>query len=135
VSFCRAAVALILGSCVLAIAFSVAMTMDVASIKLVAEDNELQPLNSSSTTKKMLRNYELIRKGANAFLFREYYYMGMFVIGFSLILVVVLGELRTPSGKRTTGERAVFSLRPRSGRSLCSVNPLPLFALPSSRTR
>eukprot|EP00466_Bigelowiella_natans_P000779 jgi/Bigna1/57782/fgenesh1_pm.29_\ len=39
----------------------------------------------------LIRNYELIKNGANSFLFREYQYMAVFIVGFAALLVVVLG--------------------------------------------
>mmetsp|Transcript_25935 Transcript_25935/g.62469 ORF Transcript_25935/g.62469 Transcript_25935/m.62469 type:complete len:796 (-) Transcript_25935:291-2678(-) len=88
------AIATILGSVALAAIFSVVYTSEVASISLdsFGGDEEMKPMQDKPEVTALLkRNYNLIKNGANAFLLREYYYMGVFVVGFAALLVVVLG--------------------------------------------
>lgn len=93
-----AAIVLILGSCAVAGVFAVVYTNEVASIKLESPSSKsgvemklMEGSEGDEITRKMRKNYKLIFDGANAFLQREYSYMGVFIVGFGAILVVVLG--------------------------------------------
>eukprot|EP00468_Gymnochlora_sp_CCMP2014_P008301 CAMPEP_0167762848 /NCGR_PEP_ID=MMETSP0110_2-20121227/13011_1 /TAXON_ID=629695 /ORGANISM="Gymnochlora sp., Strain CCMP2014" /LENGTH=895 /DNA_ID=CAMNT_0007649799 /DNA_START=605 /DNA_END=3293 /DNA_ORIENTATION=+ len=89
--------AVILGAVALGFAFALYYTLDVAGISLDAtssENIEMKKLMADTkpeTSVLLQKNYELIRDGANDFLFREYFYMGIFIVVFSIILIVVLG--------------------------------------------
>ncbi len=65
-----------------------------------ASDNLLVHAVQGNVAEKVRKIAGKISTGANAFLFREYVYIGIFLVGFTFVLLLVLG-LSTKDWSRT----------------------------------
>ena len=82
-------IGLIFGSVLIALVWAFLNTLAIRSIKIVGE-NEEKPLVSNDKLDMVQMIGDRIAKGANAFLFREYAIMLIFIVIFSVIVLVVV---------------------------------------------
>jgi len=87
-----------LACCFIGMAFAILYWYQLSLIELTAgEDGASTPFNSEieitpEQTKKIVSIYDSITEGAEAFLWKEYQYIGVFVIVFSILLFLCLGS-------------------------------------------
>ena len=87
---------IIYASSVLAVIWALYNAFVIRSIKIDTadkDDEESQPLNDREV-KLLLKIGEKISKGANSFLFQEYSIMGVFIVLFSIVVLLIVDILQ-----------------------------------------